>query len=64
MLRIPTTPWAHLPFDVLAWAGGAALGYGLYRWRLRAATERLARTTNGGYFVALILGAAPGAWLA
>lgn len=64
MLRIPTTPWAHLPFDLLAWGGGAALGYGFYRWRLRAATEHLARTTDSGYFVALVLGAAPGAWLA
>jgi len=64
VLRIATTPWAHLLFDLLAWAGGAALGYGLYRWRLRAATERLARSTDGGYFLALIVGAAPGAWLA
>ena len=51
-------------FDLLAWSSGAALGYGLYRWRLKGAAERLATRADGGYFVALVLGAAPGAWLA
>lgn len=63
-MLVPTAPWAHLVFDLLAWGGGAALGYGLYRWRLKGAAERLAANADGGYFVALALGAAPGAWLA
>ncbi len=64
MIRVPTAPAAHLAFDLLAWGGGLALGMVLYRWRLRPAAERVASRVGGGYFLALALGAAPGAWLA
>lgn len=64
MIHVPTAPWAHPLFDLLAWGGGMAFGYGLYRWRLREVALRLATATGPGYFVALVLGAAPGAWLA
>lgn len=64
MIHVPTAPWAHLAFDLLAWGGGLALGYGLYRWRLRAATEAVALRTGPAYVVSLGFGAAAGAWLA
>jgi len=64
MIRVPTAPAAHLVFDLLAWGGGLALGMVLYRWRLRPIAERVASRVGGGYFLALALGAAPGAWLA
>ncbi len=63
-MPVPTAPAAHLAFDLLAWAAGLVLGYGLYRWRLRALAERLAVQTGGGYFACLAGGAAIGAWLA
>ncbi|MDF0490662.1 prolipoprotein diacylglyceryl transferase [Sphingomonas sp. H39-1-10] len=62
MLVIPTAPWAHTLFDVLAWAASAVTGTMLHRWRLRDATERLAQTTGSGYFAALAIGALAGAW--
>jgi hypothetical protein len=62
MLVIPTAPWAHSLFDVLAWAASALTGAWLHRWRLRDAAERLARTTGSGYFIALAAGALVGAW--
>lgn len=64
MVRLPTAPAAHLAFDLLGWICGAGLGYTLYRWRLRSTAERVARAVGGGYFLALGLGAAAGAWLA
>jgi len=64
MIRVPTAPAAHLVFDLLAWGGGLAFGMVLYRWRLRPIAERVASRVGGGYFLALALGAAPGAWLA
>ena len=63
MIVIPTAPWAHGMFDVLAWTSGGALGVAAHRWRLKAATERLAGAVGPGYFAALAAGAAPGAWL-
>ncbi|MGH7023237.1 MAG: prolipoprotein diacylglyceryl transferase [Caulobacteraceae bacterium] len=36
----------------------------LYRWRLREIANRLATKVGGGYFAALALGAAGGAWAA
>jgi uncharacterized membrane protein YeaQ/YmgE (transglycosylase-associated protein family) len=60
---VPTAPWAHPLFDVAAWATGAAAGYGLYRWRLKDRLQFVAGATGPGYFVALGLGAAAGAWL-
>ena len=64
MIAVPTAPWAHMVFDLLAWSGAAGLGATLGRWRLRAATERLARQAGPGYFTAVVAGALPGAWLA
>jgi len=62
MLVIPTAPWAHSLFDILAWASSALTGVALHRWRLREAAERLARASGPGYFTALAVGALVGAW--
>lgn len=51
-------------FDLAAWSSGAALGWGVHRWRLREATARIAGAVGPGYFAALVAGAVPGAWLA
>jgi phosphatidylglycerol:prolipoprotein diacylglycerol transferase len=64
MLRIPTAPWAHLPFDLSAWACGLALSVLLYRWRLRDVAQGVAAKIDGVYFAALAMGAALGAWIA
>ncbi|MDR3508162.1 MAG: prolipoprotein diacylglyceryl transferase [Caulobacteraceae bacterium] len=64
MIHVPTSPLAHAPFDLLAWASGLGLSVVLYRWRLKAAAEQIARKVDGVYFLALALGAIPGAWLA
>jgi phosphatidylglycerol:prolipoprotein diacylglycerol transferase len=63
MIHIPTAPWAHLVFDLIAWTAGAGMGWFLYRWRLRAMTLQIASKVGGGYFAALACGAAVGAWL-
>jgi hypothetical protein len=62
MIHVPTAAWAHTVFDLGAWGSGLAFGAGLYRWRLRAAVERVATKVDGGYFLALAPGAAIGAW--
>ena len=62
MIHVPTAPWAHTAFDLLAWGSGAAVGYRLYRWRLKGSVERVAAATGPGYFAALVVGAAGGAW--
>jgi phosphatidylglycerol:prolipoprotein diacylglycerol transferase len=62
MLVIPTAPWAHGLFDMLAWVVSALTGTVLHRWRLRDAAERLARATGPGYFAALAAGSLAGAW--
>jgi phosphatidylglycerol:prolipoprotein diacylglycerol transferase len=64
MIHVPTAPWAHLVFDLAAWSAGTALSIVLYRWRLAAVAAPMARQIDGKYFLALALGAAPGAWLA
>jgi len=64
MIAIPTAPWAHTVFDLLAWSAAAALGLVLSRWRLRGTIERLAHQAGPGYFGAVAAGALPGAWLA
>ncbi len=64
MIHVPTAPWAHTVFDLAAWACGLAFGAALYRWRLKAAVELVATKVEGGYFLALALGAAIGAWAA
>lgn len=63
MIHVPTAPWAHLAFDLLAWSAGIATGWSLYRWRLRQMTESIAAKVGGGYYAALATGAALGAWL-
>lgn len=64
MIHVPTHPAAHIAFDLLAWACGAGLSVALYRWRLKEATERIARVADGGYFASLAVGAVAGAWAA
>jgi prolipoprotein diacylglyceryltransferase len=63
MIVIPTAPWAHITFDVLAWLSGMALGMVLYRRYFRDDVERIAAQLATGYFVALAIGALAGAWL-
>ena len=64
MIHIPANPAWHPVFDLAAWVGGAAVGYGLYRWRLKGAVADVAAKTGPGYFAALAAGAVIGAWLA
>jgi len=64
MIRVPTAPWAHLPFDLAAWASGLAFSFLLYRWRLSGFAQGMAAKIDGVYFAALALGAALGAWIA
>jgi len=64
MIHVSTAAWAHTVFDLAAWTSGMAFGAALYRWRLKAAVERVATKVEGRYFVALALGAAIGAWVA
>jgi prolipoprotein diacylglyceryltransferase len=64
LIHIPTTPWAHLVFDGMAWSSSALLGVVLLRWRLRQSAERLAHIAGPAYFFSLAVGAVPGAWLA
>lgn len=64
MIHVPTHPLAHIAFDALAWAGGAALGLVLYRWRLRERVDGAAVRLGRGYFISLGLGAVVGGYLA
>lgn len=64
MIHVPTHPLAHIAFDALAWASGAALGFVLYRWRLRERVDRAATRLGKGYFISLGLGAVIGGYLA
>ena len=63
MIVVPTAQWAHLVCDAVGWAASALFGVALFRWRLRADTERVAARTGPGYFLALAGGAVAGAWL-
>jgi phosphatidylglycerol---prolipoprotein diacylglyceryl transferase len=63
MIHVPTAPWAHPIFDLAAWSSGAAVGYGLYRWRLKERLGFVVAATGPGYFVSLAIGAAAGAWV-
>lgn len=63
MIALPTNPSAHLLFDALAWASGGAVGFALYRWRLRGAAEKVASAAGPGYFASLAAGAVASAWL-
>jgi hypothetical protein len=64
MIHVPTAPWAHLPFDLAAWASGVGISVLLYRWRLAPVAKATAAKIDGRYFLALALGAGAGAWLA
>lgn len=64
MIHVPTAPWAHPLFDLLAWSTGAAGGYAVWRWRLKEAAGGIAAMAERGYFAALLAGAVPGAFLA
>ena len=64
MIHVPTAPWAHTVFDLLAWASGIGLSVVLYRWRLKQVAQQVAAKIDGVYFAALAAGAAVGAWLA
>ena len=65
MIHIPTAPWAHLVFDIIAWAAGIGMGLSLYRWRLRATTLQIASKVGGpgaiGSVAAVVPAAAGGA---
>lgn len=61
MIHVPTAPWLHYVGDAAAWAAAALGGRWTYR-RRRATAERLAGQTAPGYFIALAVGAAMGAW--
>jgi phosphatidylglycerol---prolipoprotein diacylglyceryl transferase len=63
VIHVPTAPWAHTVFDLAAWSAGAAVGYAIYRWRLRARLSLVAGAVGPGYFISLGVGAAAGAWL-
>ena len=63
LIRVPTAPWAHTLFDLVAWSAGATVGYALYRWRLKDRLRTVAGAVGPGYFVSLGVGAAAGAWL-
>ena len=64
MIPVATAPWAHLIFDLMAWGLGTASTVVFYRWRLKDEVRPVAAKVDGGYFLFLALGAAPGAWLA
>ena len=61
MIHVPTAPWHHYIGDVAAWSAAFLGGRWMFRYR-RATVETLARRTEPGYFVALGLGGAVGAW--
>jgi len=61
MIVIPTAPWAHYIGDAAAWTGAALAGRAQHRWHPGFA-RRLARVTEPGYFIALGIGGAAGAW--
>jgi hypothetical protein len=63
VIHVPTAPWAHTLFDLAAWSAGGAVGYGIYRWRLKDRLSAVASAVGPGYFVSLGAGAAAGAWL-
>jgi len=64
MITVPIALWAHVAFEVAAWLAGLGLSVALYRWRLAGIAQDNASKVDGGYFVALVVGAIPVAWLA
>ena len=63
MIHVPTAPWLHHLWDVLAWSASLIGARWVYRHR-RASVAALARQTEPTYFLSLGLGAAAGAWVA
>jgi hypothetical protein len=61
-LTVPTHPFLHLLFDLLAWASAALLARLLYRWRLKDAAAQVVGRIGPFYIVALAFGAVAGAW--
>jgi hypothetical protein len=61
LIQIPTSPYLHIVFDLLAWASAAGAGYWVKR-RDPAGVAQLERMTEPSYFVALAIGALIGAW--
>lgn len=63
MIHLPTAPFAHIAFDLAAWASAS-----LVAWRQHRAwpqgTQTLLRLTAPGYYRWLAVGALIGAWLA
>lgn len=63
MIHVPTAPWLHHLWDILAWLASLIGARWVYR-RRRASVAALARQTEPSYFLSLGLGAAAGAWAA
>ncbi|KPF80301.1 diacylglyceryl transferase [alpha proteobacterium AAP81b] len=61
MIHLATAPALHYLGDAAAWAAAFLGGRWVFKHR-RAAVERLSRQTAPGYFIALGVGAAVGAW--
>lgn len=62
MIHVPTAPWAHSAFDLLAWVAAALAA----RWQHRRWPEQarlLDQATRPSYFISLAIGALIGAWL-
>jgi phosphatidylglycerol:prolipoprotein diacylglycerol transferase len=64
MITVPAALWAHVAFEIAAWLSGLSVSVALYRWRLASVAQASASKVGGGYFIAVVLGAIPGAWLA
>lgn len=62
MIAVPTSPFYHYAGDAAAWALVMLGARWVYRHR-RGAVEQLARQTEPGYFIALLIGAIAGAFL-
>ena len=61
MIHVPTTPSFHYIGDAAAWVAALLGGRWVYRFR-RDTVVTLERQTAPGYFIALAVGAAAGAW--
>jgi len=63
VIHVPTAPWLHHLWDILAWTASLIGARWVYRHR-RASVATLARQTEPSYFLCLGFGAAAGAWVA
>lgn len=62
MIHVPTSPFYHYFGDAAAWLLAMLGARWVYRHR-RGSVEQLARQTEPGYFVVLLIGAVSGAFL-